>query len=280
MAANVAKAGFPLTIWNRTREKADELAVETGAVVAQTPAGLAGCDVIVTMLADWKATEPIYAGPDGLLGALRPGTICIDMSTMAPSQARSLAERVAAKGGSFLDCPVSGSIALATAGTLTLMVGGEAATIEKVRPILAVMGAKIYHMGGLGTGSTIKLAVNSIIFSLGEAVSEALVMAERAGIARSTAYEVFANSAISAPFVQYRREAYERPGEIPVALRMVLAVKDLDLALALAQEVGAPLPQAQLNREIYQEAADSGFGDWDMSSVSEYFRRKAEKTGP
>jgi len=277
MAANVAKAGFPLTVWNRTREKADELAAETGAVVAGTPAGLAGCDVIITMLADWKATEPVYSGPEGLVGALKPGTICIDMSTMAPSQARFLAERVAAKGGSFLDCPVSGSIALATAGTLTLMVGGDAGTLEKVRPLLAAMGAKIYHMGGTGTGSTIKLAVNSIIFALGEAVSEALVMAERAGVARSTAYEVFANSAISAPFVQYRREAYERPGEIPVALRMVLAVKDLDLALALAREVGAPLPQAAVNRGIYQEAADAGFSDWDMSSVAEYFRRKAEK---
>lgn len=277
MAANVAKAGFPLKVWNRTRQKAEELAAETGATVVGTPADLAGCDVIITMLADWKATEPVYSGSEGLVGGLEPGTICIDMSTMAPSQARSLAERVAAKGGSFLDCPVSGSIALATAGTLTLMVGGDAGTLEKVRPILATMGAKIYHMGGTGTGSTIKLAVNSIIFALGEAVSEALVMTERAGIARPTAYEVFANSAISAPFVQYRREAYERPGEIPVALRMVLAVKDLDLALSLAREVGAPLPQAAVNRGIYQEAVDGGFGDWDMSAVAEYFRRKAEK---
>lgn len=279
MAANVAKASFPLTIWNRTREKADEVAAQTGAAVAGTPAGLAGCDVIITMLADWKATEPIYSGPEGLVGALKPGAICIDMSTMAPSQARSLAERVATKGGSFLDCPVSGSIALATAGTLTLMVGGDAGTLERVRPILATMGAKIYHMGPVGTGATIKLTVNSIIFSLGEAVAEGLVLAERAGIGRSTAYEVFANSAISAPFVQYRREAYERPGEIPVALRMVLAVKDLDLAINLADEVGAPLAQARLNRAIYDEAVGAGFGDWDMSGVAEYFRRKAAAGG-
>jgi len=279
MAANVAKAGFPLMVWNRTRQKAEELAAESGATVVPTPAGLAGCDVIVTMMADGPATESVYEGPDGLLAALTPGKVCIDMATLAPSHMRSLAERAARKGADFLDSPVSGSIALATAGTLTLMVGGEAAVLERVRPVLAAMGAKIYHMGGVGTGATVKLAVNSIIFSLGEAVAEGLVLAERAGIARATAYEVFANSAISAPFVQYRREAYERPGEIPVALRMVLAVKDLDLALDLAGEIGAPLPQARLNRDIYQEAAGAGFADWDMSGVAEYFRRKAAAGG-
>jgi 3-hydroxyisobutyrate dehydrogenase-like beta-hydroxyacid dehydrogenase len=276
-AANIAKAGFPLTLWNRTRSKAEDLAAETGATVAETPAGLAGCDVIITMMADWPSTELVYAGPDGLLEALAPGKLCVDMSTLSPAQVRSLAERAAAKGAAFLDCPVSGSLALATAGTLTLMVGGDAATLERVRPILATMGSRIYHMGGIGTGATIKLAVNSIILSLGEAVSEALVLAERAGIARSTAYEVFANSAISAPFVQYRREAYERPGEVPVALRMVLAIKDLDLALGLAQEVGSPMPQAQLNRGIYQQAVTAGYADHDMSAVAEYFRRKAEQ---
>jgi 3-hydroxyisobutyrate dehydrogenase-like beta-hydroxyacid dehydrogenase len=275
-AANIAKAGFPLTVWNRTRSKAEELAAEVGATVAAEPAGLAGCDVIITMMADGSATESAYEGPDGILAALTPGKVCVDMATLAPAQMRSLAERVAKKGGEFLDCPVSGSIALATAGTLTLMVGGDAATLEKVRPVLAAMGSKIYHMGGVGTGATIKLTVNSIIYALGEAVAEGLVLAERAGIARTTAYEVFANSAISAPFVQYRREAFERPGEIPVAMRMVLAVKDLDLALALGKEVGAPLAQAQLNRDIYQEASSAGFADWDMSAVAHYFRKKAE----
>lgn len=275
MAANVAKAGFPLTVWNRTRSKAEELAAEVGASVADTPAGLGGCDVVITMMADGPATESVYEGPDGVFAALAPGKVCVDMATLAPAHMRSLAERAAGKGAAFLDCPVSGSIALATAGTLTLMVGGDAATVERVRPVLAAMGAKIYHMGPVGTGATIKLTVNSIIFSLGEAVAEGLVLAERAGIGRSTAYEVFANSAISAPFVQYRREAYERPGEIPVALRMVLAVKDLDLAINLADEVGAPLAQARLNRAIYDEAVMAGFGDWDMSGVAEHFRRKA-----
>jgi 3-hydroxyisobutyrate dehydrogenase-like beta-hydroxyacid dehydrogenase len=279
MAGNVAKAGFPLTVWNRTREKAEELASEAGASVASSPAGLADCDVIITMMADGAATEAVYAGADGILGALRPGTVCIDMSTLAPSDMRSLADRAAARGAAFIDAPVSGSIALATAGTLTIMAGGDTPVFERVRPILATIGAKIYHMGGVGTGAAIKLAVNAIIHSLGETVSESLVLAERAGIARKTAYEVFANSAISAPFVQYRREAYERPGEIPVALRMVLAVKDLDLALALSREVGAPMPQAQLNRAVYQEAASAGFADHDMSAVSEYFRRKAAAGG-
>ena len=274
-AANIAKAGFPLTVWNRTRAKAEELAAEVGATVVDRPADLAGCDVIITMMADGPATESVYEGPDGILAGLAPGRVLIDMATLAPSQMRSLAERVTGKGATFLDCPVSGSIALATAGTLTLMVGGDAAIVEKVRPVLAAMGAKIYHMGGVGTGATIKLAVNSIILSLAEAVGEGLVLAERAGIARTTAYEVFANSAISAPYVQYRREAYERPGEIPVALRIMLAIKDLDLALSLAEEVGAPLQQAQLNRALFSEAAAAGFGDWDVTGLAQHFRKKA-----
>jgi 3-hydroxyisobutyrate dehydrogenase-like beta-hydroxyacid dehydrogenase len=270
MAANIAAAGHPLILYNRTRERAEEVAAQVGAEVADTPAGLAGADVVITMLADGPAIESVYE--QGLLEALRPGTVCIDMSTIAPSLARSLASQVEARGCTFLDAPVSGSIALAEGGTLTIMVGGDGPALDRVRPILESMGSRVFHMGGSGTGATIKLAVNSIIYGLSQALCEGLVLSERSGIEREVAYEVFASSAIAAPFVSYRREAFERPGEIPVALRLVLAIKDLNLALALGEEVDLPMQQAELNRDVLSDAAAAGFGDHDMSAVAEYLR--------
>jgi 3-hydroxyisobutyrate dehydrogenase-like beta-hydroxyacid dehydrogenase len=129
-------------------------------------------------------------------------------------------------------------------------------------------------MGDSGAGSAMKLAVNAVVHSLNGAVSEALVLAERAGIERTKAYSVFLNSAISAPFVGYRQAAFERPGEVPVAFRMELAAKDLRLALALAADVGATLPQTRTNLELLSEALVAGFGDNDESGLAEYLRKR------
>ena len=273
MASNVASAGFPLTVWNRTVAKAEELASETGAALASTPADLVrGVDVVVTMVADGEVLADLYTGSGAMCGSLAAGTVCVDMSTVSPVESRQVAEAVEAAGGRFVDAPVSGSTAIATAGTLTIMAGGQADDVETIRPVFEAMGSRIYHMGPVGSGATIKLAVNSIVYGLGQAVAEALVLAEAAGIGRETAYEVFANSAIAAPFVHYRREAYLEPGEVPVAFRMVLAKKDLDLALDLADSAGASMRQAILNRSELVEAIAAGFGDHDMSAVAEYLR--------
>ena len=273
MASNIAAAGFPLTVWNRTVAKAEALAAGTGAVVASSPADLArGVDVVITMVADGEVLADLYTGSGAMCGSLRAGTVCVDMSTVSPDESRQVAAAVEAAGGRFVDAPVSGSTAIATAGTLTIMAGGSADDVERLRPVFEAMGSRLYHMGPLGSGATIKLAVNSIVYGLGQAVAEGLVLAEAAGIGRETAYEVFANSAIAAPFVHYRREAYLKPGEVPVAFRMVLAKKDLDLALDLAGSAGASMPQAVLNRSELVEAITAGFGDHDMSAVAEYLR--------
>ena len=273
MAANIAAAGFPLVVWNRTASKSGTLATGSGARVAASPAALAAqADVVITMVSDGDVLLDLYTGSGALAGSLRPGTVCVDMSTISPGQAVELASHIDDAGSSFVDAPVSGSVALAEAGTLTIMAGGENRHVDAVRPVLEAMSARIFHMGPAGSGATIKLAVNSIVYGLGQAVSEALVLAEAAGIERARAYEVFANSAIAAPFVQYRREAFLKPGQIPVAFRMVLARKDLDLALELAGRVGAALPQSALNRTVIAEAIGAGFGDHDMSAVAEYLR--------
>lgn len=275
MATNIAAAGFPLIVWNRTPSKSETIAARTGARVATSPAILAAeADIVITMVADGDVLLDLYTGSGGMARSLRAGTACVDMSTISPGQATELATAVAGAGCSFIDAPVSGSVALAEAGTLTVMAGGEAADVEAVRPVLEAMSARIYHMGPVGSGATIKLAVNSIVYGLGQAVSEALVLAEAAGIERARAYEVFANSAIAAPFVHYRQEAFLKPGQVPVAFRMVLARKDLDLALELAGRVGTALPQGELNRAVIAEAVEAGFGDHDMSAVAQHLRSR------
>ncbi len=278
MAANIAAAGFPLVVWNRTASKAATLAAGCEARVAASPAALAAeADVVITMVADGDVLLDLYAGSGDMAESLRPGTVCIDMSTISPAQAAAAAAAVTGSGGRFVDAPVSGSVALAEAGTLTVMAGGEASAVDAARPVLEALSARIFHMGPVGSGATIKLAVNSIVYGLGQAVSEALVLAEAAGIERARAYEVFANSAIAAPFVHYRREAFLKPGEVPVAFRMVLARKDLDLALELAAGVGASLPQSELNRAVIEEAIEAGFGDHDMSAVAQHLRSHADR---
>ncbi len=278
MAANIAAAGFPLLVWNRTASKAETLVASGEAQVAASPAALAAeADVVITMVADGDVLLDLYAGSGGMAGSLRPGTVCIDMSTISPAQATAAAVAVTGSGSRFVDAPVSGSVALAEAGTLTVMAGGDASAVDAVRPVLESVSARIYHMGPVGSGATIKLAVNSIVYGLGQAVSEALVLAEAAGIERARAYEVFANSAIAAPFVHYRREAFLKPGQVPVAFRMVLARKDLDLALELATGVGASLPQSELNRTVIETAIEAGFGDHDMSAVAQHLRSERSK---
>ena len=278
MATNIAAAGFPMVVWNRTTSKSETMAARSGARVAASPAILAAeADIVITMVADGDVLLDLYTGPGGMARSLRAGTVCVDMSTISPGQAAELATAVAGAGCSFIDAPVSGSVALAEAGTLTVMAGGEARDVDAARPVLEAMSARLYHMGPVGSGATIKLAVNSIVYGLGQAVSEALVLAEAAGIERARAYEVFANSAIAAPFVHYRQEAFLKPGEVPVAFRMVLARKDLDLALALAESVGSTLPQGELNRTVIAEAIEAGFGDQDMSAVAEHLRSERSK---
>ena len=273
MATNIAAAGFPLTVWNRTTSKSERLSAETGSRIAGSPAELAAAaDILITMVADGPVLEDLYMGRGYMCGSLRAGTVCMDMSTVSPVESSRVAAAVEAAGARFVDAPVSGSTAPARAGTLTIIAGGRAEDVDRVQPVLEAMGSRIFHLGPAGSGVTMKLAVNSIVYGLGQALAEALVLAEAAGIGREKAYEVFSSSAIAAPFVHYRRDTYLNPGEVPVAFRTVLAKKDLDLALDLAASVGASMPQAALNRVQLVDAIEAGFGEHDMSAVAEYLR--------
>lgn len=273
MAANLGAAGFELIVWNRTRTKAVEFAELHKARVADTPASCAAeADVVVSMLADDAAVLKAHADRDGTFNAVRPGTVVVDMSTIAVTTAQQLADEARRNGVAFIDAPVSGSVAAATDGTLTIMVGGPTEAVQSVGPLLGAMGSSVVHLGSNGAGAAMKLSVNTVVHALNGALSEALVLAERSGIDLHAAYEVFRNSAVAAPFVHYRQAAFERPDETPVAFRLTLAAKDLRNALALATQVGASLPHTAETLAVLEGAAAAGFADHDESAVAEYLR--------
>jgi 3-hydroxyisobutyrate dehydrogenase/2-hydroxy-3-oxopropionate reductase len=275
MARALARSGEPPILWNRSAAAAESLAAELGTRVAATPAAVAAeADVCLTMLADDAAVEEVWRGPDGLLSGARSGAVLIDLSTVSPSVIRSLEPDARAAGVGILDAPVSGSVAFAEAGRLTIMVGAEAADLERARPVLERLATKIFHLGAVGSGAAMKLAVNTVIYGLNEAVSEALVLAERAGIDRSAAYEVLEGSAVAAPFVGYKKAAYLDPVGAPAAFSVELAEKDLRLITALAAELGVPMPQAGTNREVLKAVMASGQGAADFSTVAEHLRHR------
>lgn len=274
MAANISQAGLQLAVYNRTRHKAEALASEVEATVADSPRTLAAeSDVVVSMVSDGPALRAVYEGPDGILEGLAPGKVAVDMSTVGPERISELAPKVGERGAELLDAPVSGSVAVAEAGKLMIMVGGTEQGLARARPVLEAVGEPVLHVGSSGAGATLKLAVNSIVFGFNQALSEALVLAEKAGVDRSTAYDVFEKSAVAAPVLVYRRPVFENPGHVPVTFTMDLAAKDLRLILDLADRVGTPMPQAEENLGVYQRASEAGFGADDMGAVAEFLRR-------
>lgn len=276
MGRSIARAGFEVVCWNRTAASAEALAAELAGRAAARPADVAAAaDVCVSMLADGAAVEAVYGGEAGLIAGAHPGSVFVDSSTVAPSTILGLERAARAAGAGLLDAPVSGSVGLAESGGLTIMAGGEAGDLERARPVLDALAGTVFHLGPLGSGAAMKLAVNALIFGLNEAVAEGLVLAEAAGIDRALAYEVLAASAAGAPFVGYKRAAFVDPDRTPVAFALELAAKDLGLIAELAAALGVPVPQAVTNREVIVAAAADLGAQHDFSTVAEHLRAAA-----
>lgn len=274
MVGRIRVAGLPVVVHNRSRDKAETVAEACGAEVATTAReAAAGADVVLVSLADDAAARAAYGGPDGVVAGLRPGAVVTDTSTLAPSTVRALGGDVEGAGATLLDTPVSGSVSTVESGGLTVMVGGDAAALERARPVLETMAASIVHLGAQGAGATMKLAVNAILHALNVALAEGLVMAERAGIDRQAAYDVIAGGAVAAPFVHYKRAAFLDPARTPVAFALDLVDKDLALAAELADEVGVSPRQLAANRDVVGDAVAAGFGAADLSAIAEYLRQ-------
>ncbi len=273
MAATLGRAGFDLIVWNRNQEKAVRVAGPLSAVVADTPAeAVAMADVALTSLADDNAVRSVYLGEHGVVAGLRPGVVMMEMSTIDPEVVVEIGSAVDATGAVLLDAPVSGSVSTVEQGALTIMVGGDPASVDKARPVLDALAARVIEVGERGAGAATKLAVNALVHGLNVALSEALVLAESAGVGRSVAYEVFASGAGGAPFVQYKREAYEHPDRAVVAFSLDLVAKDLELITRLGDRVGALMDQAETELEIVRRAIAAGMGDRDLSAVAVFLR--------
>lgn len=273
MARRVAGAGFDLCLFNRTASRAQAVAGDTGGSVAGSAReATAEADVVVVSLADDAAVEETYRGDAGLASGLRPGAVVCDTSTVDPQTVRRLAPLVADGGATLLDCPVSGSVSVVDAGALAVMVGGDESALERARPVLDAFASQIFPMGAIGAGAAMKLVVNSLVHSLNVALSEALVLGERAGLDRGTVYDVFEAGAAGAPFVKYKRQAYLHPESAAVAFTLGLVAKDQDLIHALAQQVGARMDQADTSRRLVAEAVLDGLGERDLSAVAEFLR--------
>jgi 3-hydroxyisobutyrate dehydrogenase-like beta-hydroxyacid dehydrogenase len=273
MAATLGRGGFDLLLWNRDKTKAERAAAAVDATVATSAAeAVSKADVILSSLADDAAVEEVYLGREGVVERIRPDAVAIDASTIDPRTVEKVGAAVDETGAGFLDCPVSGSVSTVEAGTLTIMAGGDAELLARVMPVLDALASRVIHVGGRGAGAATKLAVNDLVHGLNVALSEALVLAERAGVDRSIAYEVFASGAGGAPFVQYKRASYEDPDGTPVAFSLDLVAKDLSLITTLGERVGAPMRQAATSLDIVRDAIANGFGERDLSAIAVFLR--------
>ena len=273
MARTLRQSGFNVVVYNRTAESAQALAGEIGAIAAPTAReAAAAADVVISSLADDAAVTDVYSGPNGAAAGLSDGTVVLEMSTIDPGTVAEIAAVIEAAGAVLIDAPVSGSVPLVAQGALTVIAGGTEEGMETARPVLDALSGKVYHVGDLGSGATMKLAVNAIVHAVNVALAEALVLSEKAGVDRAAAYEVFANSVAGSPFIEYKQAAFLAPEDTPVDFPLDLVAKDLDLILELGERVGADMDQGTVNRAVVDQALAAGLGDQDMSAIADYLR--------
>ena len=271
MAANIARAGFPLTAWNRTEGRANALR-DLGATFAASPAAAAAAaDIVVVCVSDTPDVETILFGPNGVVDGARAGTLVIDCSTIAPSGAWSFAARLAERDLTMVDAPVSGGSEGAEKATLTIFVGGRPEDVERARPVLTAMGRTITHVGPIGAGQAVK-AVNQVILAgayLG--VAEGIVLALKAGLDVGQVVEALGGGAAQS-WVLANRSSRMIDDEYPLGFKLELHRKDLGIALALAGQLGAVLPAAALVAQLESGLIAQGHGEDDMSAIARAIR--------
>ena len=268
MAKRLVEAGHKVTGYNRTKSKATWL-IEAGMDWADTPGAVVeAADVIFSMVTNTKAVLAVTGGPDGVLARLEPGKIYIDMSTVSPAMSRELAARVSDKGAHMLDAPVSGSVETLEMGKLSIMVAGDEAVFEQVKPILLDIGPKATYVGENGLAVTMKIATNLSLAVQMLAFSEGVLLAEKSGIKRETAVEVLVNSVIASPMVKYRGPfVLGMPDEAWFNVNMMQ--KDLNLAQELGQQLDVPLPTTAATNEFLTAARGMGLTEEDFAIIFE-----------
>ena len=255
MARHLAAGSFSLRVWNRTAQKAADFATQFGAVHAATPADAArDADVVVTCFPISRDVESLLDGPTGLLATMRPGTILVDCTSGDPATSQRIAERLSGKQIGFLDAPVSGGVVGAEAGTLTVMVGGDAATLERVTPVLQAFGKRIVHCGPVGAGDAVKAVNNALLAQHIIGAAEGMFALERAGVDPAVAFDVINNSSgrSNASMNLFPERVLTKA--YPRTFRLALLDKDVGIAAQVARDMGVSAPMLELASKLYREA--------------------------
>jgi len=277
MARNLLRAGFPVTVWNRTRSKAEALVPDGAKVAASQEDAAAQADVLITIVSDPPALEEVLFGADnkgpGALSRLRPGTLLIDCSTVSPALERQVSAACAKCNIAFLDAPVTGGTWGAEKGELVFMVGGKAEVLERAVPVLEAMGKKWFLLGDVGAGQTVKLAMNLLLALNVDALAEAMALVTSSGLPAARLVEVLQSSMGRSALYDVKAPLMLK-GEFPASFPLRLMQKDLTLALELARENGTTLPAAMAAWTTYTKVNDDpSKDDPDFSSVTRFWKK-------
>jgi 3-hydroxyisobutyrate dehydrogenase-like beta-hydroxyacid dehydrogenase len=268
MARNLLGAGFDVSVYTRTTEKAQRFATEHGARAEKTPAEAAeGVDALVTMVPDAPQVEEVLFGPSGAADALSQGALVVDMSTTSPTASREVGRRLSERGLAFVEGPVSGSRPKAEDGTLTIMAGGELESFERALPLFEAMGERIVHVGPLGHGQMAKLVTNTMAAVNAAALAEAVRTAKAAGLDRDAFLEVAAGSAAASAMLNLKGPPMFDESFEPALFKLEHMLKDVRHTLEEAGSLGFELDLGTLAERLYARAAESGHGEQDFAAV-------------
>ncbi len=270
MAANLLAAGVALTVHNRTRRREEPLA-EAGARRAASPRQAAdGAELLCLCLRDGAAVEAVLFGADGAAAGLRPGALVVDFSTIAPATSEELADRLQEQGVAYLDAPVTGGTEGARAGTLSVLVGGAAEAVERARPLLEVVGARITPLGPVGAGQRAKAVNQVLVAGSYAAVAEAMALGQRLGLPMETVREALASGAAGSWALEHRAGNMLR-NHYPLGFKLELHRKDLAIALEAAAAAGLSLPVSERVAALEEELIAAGHGGEDVSCLARWF---------
>jgi 3-hydroxyisobutyrate dehydrogenase len=266
-AASLRRAGFELTVHNRTRERAEAWAAEHGGDVADTPREVGErSDVVVTMVVDGPQVEAMLLGADGAAAGAAPGTLFIDMSTIGPAEGRRIGDALAGMGHHFVDAPVTGSAPKAEDGTLTIMAGGSDEDMARAMPLLEAMGELIVHVGPVGTGQQVKVLSNAVSAVNCATLAQALVVGRRADVDLEALLKVMAGGSANSTMLQLKGRPMLEHDFTPL-FKLDHMLKDVRLCLEEARAAGAAFPAAALAGELYAAGAGRGLGEQDFAAV-------------
>jgi 3-hydroxyisobutyrate dehydrogenase-like beta-hydroxyacid dehydrogenase len=270
MAANLRRAGYELTVFNRTRERAQAWADEHGGTVAATPAEVGtAADVVITMVVDGDQVQHVLLGEDGVAHGAAEGTLCVDMSTIAPGDSRRIAGALAQRGIAFVDAPVTGSSPKAADGTLTIMAGGRTEDVERARPLFEVMGETVLHVGqDVGQGEMVKLINNAVAAANAHTLAQALVVGRATGIDLEALVEVMAAGSGNSTMVGLKAGPM-REHDYTTLFKLEHMLKDVRLCLEEGQAAGVPFPAAAAVREALNAGMGRGLADADFAALLE-----------